>query len=595
MNATLNSQVNREGKQMTLQNSGAPSTCLATTNANAKHSSSAGAVSSTRDGKALDQWHAIDWQKATQNVKRLQARIVKATQARRYGKVKALQWLLTHSHSAKALAVKRVTENRGKRSAGVDGERWNTPAKKMKGLNQLRRHGYQAQALRRVYIPKKNGKLRPLGIPTMRDRAMQALYALALDPVSESIQDGNSYGFRMGRNAADASGYLFTALATRHCAQWVLEGDIKACFDQISHEWMMANIPMDKKLLLAWLKAGYVETGKLFASTAGTPQGGVISPILANLALNGLEAMLHKHFPQNSWVKQKAKINIVRYADDFVITGSSQAVLQNEILPKVAVFLSERGLQLSLEKTHITHIDMGFDFLGFNFRKYAGKLLITPSKASQQNIIQKLRTIIRANHGASAADLIRRLNPLIRGWTNYHKHVCSSQAFNHIDEVLYQMLRRWIRRRHSKSSSAWVRKTYFTHPHKRGWRFCARGRSAEGEIYVIELLHACEVPIRRHIKVRSAANPYAPEWERYYELRRQRRMRGQLVGIWRVRELFTRQAGVCLHCQQTLDEADGWEVHHVIWQVFGGSDEIGNLQLLHVNCHRQLHHRGADP
>jgi RNA-directed DNA polymerase len=352
---------------------------------------------------------------------------------------------------------------------------------------------------------------------------------------------------------------------------------------------------MDKKLLLAWLKAGHVETGKLFASTAGTPQGGVISPILANLALNGLEAMLREHFPRKSRLQQQAKINFVRYADDFVITGSSQTTLQDEVLPKVAAFLSERGLQLALEKTHITHIETGFDFLGFNFRKYAGKLRITPSKASQQSIIQKLRLIIRASRGASAVELIQKLNPLIRGWTNYHKHLCSSRAFNHIDQVLFQMLRRWTRRRHPKQSYAWLRKTYFTHPHKHGWRFCGHGRRTEGEIYIIELLHAREVPIRRHIQVKNAANPYAPEWESYYELRKQRRIRNQWMGKWRERELYTRQAGVCLHCQQALDEVDDWEVHHIIWQVFGGSDEIGNLQLLHANCHRQLHHRGADP
>lgn len=243
-------------------------------------------------------WHAIHWQKVHQDVRRLQARIVKAEQAGKRGKVKALQRLLTHSFSGKALAVRRVTENQGKRTAGVDGALWDTPAKKATAIQMLRRRGYQPQPLRRIYIPKRNGKTRPLGIPTMLDRAMQALHLLALDPIAECHADPNSYGFRRERSTADAMEQCHTVLSNRGGAQWVFEGDIKACFDRISHAWLLAHVPMDKTILHQWLKAGFMERHVLHPTEAGTPQGGICSPVLANLALDGLETKLREKYPK---------------------------------------------------------------------------------------------------------------------------------------------------------------------------------------------------------------------------------------------------------------------------------------------------------
>lgn len=263
-------------------------------------------------------WHAIDWRKVHRNVRRLQARIVKAAQAGRWGKVKALQHLLTHSFSAKALAVKRVTENQGKWTPGVDGETWNTPRKKAQGIQSLQQRGYRSQPLKRVYIPKSNGKKRPLGIPTMRDRAMQALYKLALDPIAETLGDPNSYGFRTGRSTADAIEQCFTCLSCKGAAQWILEGDIKGCFDQISHEWLLKHIPIDKHILTQWLKAGVIDKNVFNPTQVGTPQGGVISPVLANMTLDGLERMLAEQFPKGTQRQRKAKVHLVRYADDFV-------------------------------------------------------------------------------------------------------------------------------------------------------------------------------------------------------------------------------------------------------------------------------------
>ena len=246
---------------------------------------SAGA-SSTKGNR----WKAINWQATRLEVRRLQIRIAKAVREGRYGRVKALQWLLTRSFAGKALAVKRVVSNRGRKTPGVDGAIWYTPKQRMKAVHALRRRGYQARPLRQVYIPKKNGKMRPLGIPTMHDRAMQALYAQALLPVAETTGDPNSYGFRLHRSCADAIHQCYIGLAKRYSAQWILEGDIKACFDEISHNWLMENILMDRFMLQQWLNAGYFEEGTLYPTKAGTPQGGIISPLLANMTLDGLEA-----------------------------------------------------------------------------------------------------------------------------------------------------------------------------------------------------------------------------------------------------------------------------------------------------------------
>jgi RNA-directed DNA polymerase len=336
-------------------------------------------------------------------VKKLQTRIAKATQGRQWRKVKTLQRMLTRSFSAKTIAVKRVTENAGKRTPGVDGITWNTPEGKWSGIKSLKRTGYKPKPLRRVYIPKANGKQRPLGIPTIQDRAMQALYLLALEPVSEVTADWNSYGFRQLRCAADAIEQIFCNCAKSTSAQWVLEGDIQGCFDNISHDWLLANIPMDRLILKKWLKAGVMEKEAFYATKKGTPQGGIISPTLANMALDGLEAKLRKVFGRaHSRKHNKHKVNYVRYADDFVITGISRELLELEVKPLVISFMADRGLSLSEEKTVITNISEGFDFLGQNIRSYDGKLLIKPSKISLKNMLTKIRSTIK-NGKSSAA------------------------------------------------------------------------------------------------------------------------------------------------------------------------------------------------
>src|SRR5450759_167611 len=316
-------------------------------------------------------WHAIDWESANHNVRRLQASIVKATKEKKWGKVKALQRLLTHSFSGKALAVRRVTENQGKNTPGVDRIIWNTPHKKINAIYSLRQRDYHPQPLRRIYIPKKNGKKRPLGIPVMRCRSMQALYLLALDPIAETTADPNSYGFRPGRSTADAIEQCFCMLAKQKSPQWILEGDIKGCFDTISHEWLLTNIPMDKSILKQFLKAGYVSEHNLFQTNSGTPQRSIISPVLSNITLDGIEKILDikyhsKNNKRNHRIASKYQVNFVKYADDFIVTARTKEIAE-EIKNIIGNFLKQRGLELSNEKTQITHINDGFDFLGWNF------------------------------------------------------------------------------------------------------------------------------------------------------------------------------------------------------------------------------------
>ncbi len=288
-------------------------------------------------------WYQTDWYTVQRTVRRLQARIVQATQAGRWGKVTALQRLLTHSYSGKVVAVRRVTENHGKHTPGVDRAIWDTPEKKAQAVHTLRSRGYRPQPARRVYIPKSTGKTRPLGILTMRDRAMQTLYLLALAPVAETQADPNSYGFRAERSTADAMTPCHKVLGRRTSARWVLEGDLKACFDRISHDWLVAHVPMDKAMLHTWLKAGYMDKHVLHPTEEGTPQGGPLSPVAANLTLDGLEALLRGRY--HTTKKGRAhKVNLVRFADDFIITGASREVLEDEVKPLVEQFMGARGL-----------------------------------------------------------------------------------------------------------------------------------------------------------------------------------------------------------------------------------------------------------
>jgi RNA-directed DNA polymerase len=535
-------------------------------------------------------WRRINWRAVHRNVRRLQARIVKAVREKRWGKVKALQHLLTHSFSGKVLAVRRVTENRGKKTPGVDLQVWDTPEKKAQAVDNLKQRGYTALPLRRVYIKKSSGQgKRPLSIPTMSDRAMQALYLLALDPVAETIADPNSYGFRQERSTADDIEQCFTALARSSSAPWALKCDIGSCFDKLSHQWLKTHIPIDGDILDKWLKAGYIDKEAFHPTEEGVPQGSIASPVIANLALDGIERTLREKYPPNSMRGRQAKVNTIRYGDDIVITGSTKELLENEIVPLVKQFLDQRGLTLSAEKTRVVHIEEGFDFLGQNIRKYAGKLLITPAKKNVKAFLRKIREVIGTNKGATAGHLIAILNPIIRGWANYHRHVVSKETFAKVDNAIYEALWDWAKRRHPKKNHWWVRKKYYHPSGSRQWVFYGEIEGRDGAAKEIELFKASSIPIKRHTKIKAEANPYDPEWEPYIEERMGEKMLDHTKGYGQLVRLWFEQDGLCPICDRKITKESGWNIHHIIWRSKGGNDGMTNRVLLHPECHRQVH------
>jgi len=469
-------------------------------------------------------WDAIPWQAVEAVVSRLQTRIVKAVKEGRWGKVKALTRLLTRSFYGKLLAVRRVTENKGSRTPGVDGQVWRRPQSKAKAVSLLRQRGYGPKPLRRILIPKSNGKMRPLGIPTMTDRAMQALHLLALDPIAETCADPNSYGFRRGRSTADAIEQCHILLHGGS-DRWIFEGDIKSCFDKIGHDWLLANIPIERAILRKWLKCGYLDKEAFHPTEEGTPQGGIISPVLANLTLDGLERRLRTEFPTagpGCGQGRKANVHLVRYADDFVITSSSKEILDTRVRPLVEEFLQQRGLELSAEKTSITHSSKGFDFLGQNVRAYGDKTLIRPSDKNIKTFLTNIRALVKLNAQATTVGLIAQLNPKLRGWANYHRHVHSKETFARIDTALFKCLWQWALRRHRTphKSRTWVADKYFCTVGRRRWRFFADERLPDGTVFRHILLLAGRTAIRRHIKIRGDANPYDPAWIGYFKERK---------------------------------------------------------------------------
>jgi len=462
-----------------------------------------------------DQWSNINWKKVEKHVNRLQVRITKAVKAGKWYLVKRLQYLITHSHYAKLLAVKKPTQNTGKRTAGVDGETWSSSKAKMEAALSITDKRYASKPLKRVFIEKPGKKKkRPLGIPTMYDRAMQSLYALALEPIAEATGDRTSFGFRKFRSTHDACEQVFVCMSGKHSPEWVLEGDIKGCFDNISHQWLIDNIPLDKSVLRQFLKAGYIFESQLFPTEAGTPQGGIISPILANMTLNGIEKLLadkyryNKNGRRHSDHAAKHKVNLVRYADDFIVTAKTEEIAK-EVKELIKDFLKDRGLELSDEKTIITHIDNGFDFLGWNFRKYNDKLIVKPSNKSIDKVTEKISDMIKRGKAWKQEVLIDALNPVITGWGNYHQPVVSSEIFQKLDSRIWNMLWHWAKRRHPEKSNKWIADRYWHPEGFRKWVF------SEGD-KKLKLLS--DIKIVRHTKLKLDMNPYLDE--NYFILRK---------------------------------------------------------------------------
>lgn len=474
---------------------------------------STGAPSSVQSAAS---WLVINWGKVEREVHRLQVRIAKAVKAGKYGKAKSLQWLLVRSHHAKLLSVKRVAENDGSRTAGVDGAIWKTAAEKYQAAMSLNTKGYSASPLRRIYISKRNGKRRPLSIPTMLDRAMQALYLLALTPIAEVTGDKNSYGFRPERSTQDACHQCYIVLAGKNKAQWVLEADIEGCFDNICHQWLLNNIPMDKRVLQQWLKAGFIEKQTRHKTERGTPQGGIASPVLANMALDGLETAIKASCPSGS------KVNFVRYADDFIVTGANQTLLQEGVMPAISEFLKPRGLRLSPEKTKITHIEEGFDFLGFNIRKYKGKFLTKPPKDRCKAFLKGAKDIVKASYGWSGVDLIRQLNPKITGWANYYRGSAAKATYAKIDDAIFKMCKYWVLRKYGKRRRRKAVAKYFRRRSAtRNWIFSDITVNKNDQKEVLFIKKMMDVRIQRHVKIRGEAHPFDPGYKEYFSKRKE--------------------------------------------------------------------------
>ena len=545
--------------------------------------------------RSAETWDSIDWNYHRMIVKKLQLRIAKATLGKKFRKVKSLQWILTHSLSAKLIAVKNVMKNKGSKTPGVDGIIIKTPAEKLTLAKSMKRKGYHPSPLRRIYIPKagNNKKLRPLGIPTIADRCQQALHALSLIPVSEVTADHNSYGFRPQRCCADAIEQTFKALAKRVSPQWILEGDIKGCFDHISHAWMIDNLCMDKVIMTKWLKAGFIETGKLFPTTAGTPQGGISSPVMCNMTLDGIANMLKRNFPKHKG------INFVRYADDFIVTGYSKEILENDIKPAITAFLKERGLELSQEKTRVTHISEGFDFLGQNVRKYPSqgkfKLLIKPAKKNIHSFLAEIRKVFRKARSTTQADLIKILNPKLRGWANYHRSVVSKETFTRIDDVIWQLCFRWAKRRHPGKGKRWVLEQYFKPIKGRNYRFSGFEKREDSTLRQQTLLIMSYTPIRRHVKILKPAHPYDRKYDEYFEKRTSGKWKNNSQRLSIESYISMIQQGKCPCCTEALKVNQNWCLSLKRKASKGGEYKLDNIDVVHDKCYTEWQTKRTSP
>ena len=524
-------------------------------------------------------WFNLDWKNSNRKVRSLQNRIVKSVRNGAWRKAKRLCYLLTRSFSARALAVKWVTENKGKKTAGIDGIVWTTPGQKMRATDTIAQwQGYRPKALKRIHIPKKDkNQTRPLSIPTMEDRARQALYMLALQPIAETLGDINSYGFRNECRCADAVDQIFKILRQKGSSQWILEADIKGFFDNIDFDWILKYIPINKKVLEAWLKSGFIEEGKQFPTTEGVPQGGIISPVIGNMVFDGLEAIVCG----NSYYKRKHGINFVRYADDFIVTAKSKEVLEGDIIPRINAFLKPRGAQLSEQKTKVTHISEGFDFLGQSIRKYRrqdgtlGKIQIEPSQKSTQSIKDKVKIICKSSGHIIQAQLIGRLSPVLRGWATYHRHIICGKTFSQINGYVWFCLMRWAKSRHPRKTGTWITTRYFSRAKSSSWAFKDK---ATGKT-LIRLND--DIRTYRHNRVLGEANPYDTQWNGYFH-NREKLIKMKSVSHY-IGKVSNQQDGKCPHCQQLIQAEDEHRLHH---HLDGDKTNRGirNVLMLHETC-----------
>ena len=531
-----------------------------------------------------EDWKTLPWKKFQRNVFRLQKRIYQAQIRGDFKRVRGLQRLLLRSFSARCLAVRQVSQdNRGKKTPGVDGIACLTPTQRMRMVRQLRKFSPSPAPIRRVYIPKASNpnERRPLGIPIMRDRAEQALVKLALEPEWEARFEPNSYGFRPGRCPQDAIEAIFNHIRLK--PKYVLEADIEKCFDRINHQALMTklnSIPTISRQVHGWLKSGIFENGEIFPSEAGTPQGGIVSPLLANIALHGLETAITTAFGK------KHRVAVIRFADDFVIICEDLAtLLAAKVLTET--WLAETGLVLKPSKTYITHTlyehegRTGFDFLSFTVRQYpmgkhhskrGYKVIITPSIKAQKRHLEQREALARTHRGSNQTALIAALNPRIRGWTNYYRACSAKKTFNRMDHQLHWKLSKWAKWQNHRKSCIWRKQRYWHRNHN-------RLDFSDGKAVLAKY---ADTPIKRHVKVLGGKSPFDGDWAYWID-----RLGRDPSKPKRVVTLLKRQEGRCMLCGLHFMSEDHLEVHH---RDGNHNDNMpANLAILHGHCHDEVH------